>query len=97
MAKGSLYAIAFFIVLFNQLAYSVCLLSVDLVGFHYQSQRVTAYTIACSFCQVFNTGILLTLSSSNFKGQFLEFTGLKAGRYSDFEPSWYFDVAPLIF
>lgn len=46
---------------------------------------------------MFNTGILLTLASANFKGQFLEFTGLKAGRYSDFEPTWYYDVAPLIF
>lgn len=37
VAKASMYAIALFIVTFNQIAYFVCLLSVDLVGFHYTS------------------------------------------------------------
>ena len=49
-AKVSSYLVALIIVTFNQLAYFVCLFAVDLVGFHYASERVVAYTVACSFC-----------------------------------------------
>ena len=50
-----------------------------------------AYAIACTLCQVFNTGLLLVIANVANSDLYLK------GRYRDFEPLWYADVGPQLF
>lgn len=58
---------------------------------------MAAYTLANTITQVFNVGLLLVISSSKFEGETAEALRFNNGVYADFEPIWYYDIAPLIY
>lgn len=56
-----------------------------------------SYTIACSFVQVFNTGLLLVIASTKFKGDFIELVNFQNGLFVDIEPLWFLEMCPFIY
>lgn len=65
---------------------------VDSIRFHKKSTKAAYYTISCAIVQVFNTGLLLVVSSGDVSSTFLKAFKTGNGIYKDINAAWYADV-----